>query len=59
MTYDKCPKCGGEIHQEKHTFTGRQIREYDCLSCDWSDIVDEGPALWVILSDFKEEDNPR
>jgi len=26
MKYEKCPECGGEVLREKHTFTGRQVR---------------------------------
>ncbi len=44
MKYEKCPKCGGEVLREKHTGTGRQVREYDCLRCGWSEIEDEGPG---------------
>lgn len=56
MTYDKCPKCGGEVETEKNTMTGRLIREYYCVSCKWSDFVDEGPAMWKILSNESEDE---
>ena len=58
MKYEKCPECGGEVLREKHTFTGRQVREYDCLRCGWSEVVDEGPALWAIMSESADEDEP-
>lgn len=36
---------------EKTTFTGREMREYECRKCGRKEIVDCGPALWQILSD--------
>ena len=58
MKYEKCPKCGGDVLREKHTGTGRQVREYDCFRCGWSETVDEGPALWTIMSEAAEDDEP-
>ncbi len=58
MKYEKCPKCGGEVLREKHTVTGRQVREYDCFRCGWSEVVDEGPALWTILSEAADGEEP-
>lgn len=47
-----CSACGGEMEQiEKTTFTGREMREYQCRKCARTEIVDCGPALWKILSD--------
>jgi predicted RNA-binding Zn-ribbon protein involved in translation (DUF1610 family) len=47
-----CSQCGGEMDQiEKTTFSGRDMREYQCRQCGRKDIVDGGPALWKILSD--------
>jgi hypothetical protein len=36
---------------EKTTFTGRDMREYQCRKCRKTEIVDCGAALWKILSD--------
>ena len=54
-----CSECGGEMDQiEKTTFTGRDMREYECRKCGRKEIVDGGPALWKILSDAnKPEDD--
>jgi hypothetical protein len=40
---------------EKDTSSGRDIREYVCSSCGYSDWEDTGPALWQILSDYREK----
>jgi acetone carboxylase gamma subunit len=40
---------------EKDTSSGRDIREYVCPGCGYSDWEDTGPALWQILSDFREK----
>jgi hypothetical protein len=40
---------------EKTTFTGREVREYRCDSCQKNVIEHGGPALWQILSDAREE----
>ncbi len=51
-----CPDCGLEMIQiEKTTFTGRDMREYQCPNCKRTRVVDCGKALWQILSDAKEE----
>ena len=51
-----CPNCGVEMEQiEKTTFTGRDIREYQCPKCGRTQIVDRGKALWEILSEAREE----
>ena len=47
-----CPNCGIEMDQiEKTTFTGHDMREYQCPRCKRTLIVDRGEALWKILSD--------
>jgi len=52
-----CSECGGEMDQiEKTTFTGRDMREYECRKCGRKEIVDGGPALWQILSDARKQD---
>lgn len=52
-----CTECGGEMDQtEKTTFTGRDMREYQCRKCGRKEIVDGGPALWQILSDARERE---
>jgi hypothetical protein len=40
---------------DKNTFTGRDIREYECDGCGYEDWEDRGTALWQILSDDREE----
>ncbi len=40
---------------EKDTSSGRDIREYKCPRCGYSDWEDRGPALWKILHDDREE----
>lgn len=55
-----CAECGGEMDQiEKTTFSGRDMREYECRKCGKKEIVDGGIALWKLLSDANnpEEDN--
>lgn len=52
-----CPDCGIEMDQiEKTTFTGREMREYQCPRCKRTQIVDCGEALWKILSDANKPD---
>ena len=41
---------------EKDTSSGRDIREYKCSKCGYSDWEDRGKALWQILSDARESD---
>lgn len=53
----QCRQCGAAMAQTgKDTFSGREIREYECRSCGHSDWEDTGPALWQILADAREED---
>jgi Zn-finger nucleic acid-binding protein len=51
-----CPECRVEMEQiEKTTFTGREIREYQCPKCKRTLILDCGEALWKILSDANKD----
>ena len=40
---------------ERTTFTGRDMREYQCPKCGRKQIVDCGKALWEMLSEANEE----
>ena len=52
MADQVCSACGGEMDQiEKTTFTGRDMREFQCRKCGKKEIVDYGIALWKALSD--------
>ena len=56
MSDTTCPDCGIEMDQiEKTTFTGRDMREFQCPKCGRKQIVDFGKALWKILSEANEE----
>ncbi len=51
-----CVKCGEEMRMtEKDTSSGRDIREYLCPGCGYSDWEVYGTAMWQILSDDREE----
>jgi ribosomal protein S27AE len=51
-----CTRCGESMRMtEKDTSSGRDVREYLCPGCGYSDWEDSGPALWQILSDDREE----
>jgi predicted RNA-binding Zn-ribbon protein involved in translation (DUF1610 family) len=51
-----CPDCGVEMDQiEKTTFTGRDMREYQCPKCGRTQILDRGKALWEILSEANRQ----
>ena len=53
----QCKKCGAAMKQTgKDTFSGREIREYECGDCGHSDWEDSGPALWQLLADARAED---
>lgn len=41
---------------EKTTFTGRDMREYQCPKCGHTKILDWGKALWEILSEANRQD---
>lgn len=52
-----CPNCAVEMEQiEKTTFTGRELREYECPKCGQTKILDCGKALWEILSEANRPD---
>jgi rubredoxin len=52
----RCPECNGETHQtEKETFTGREMREYQCKACGWRHIFELGPALWTVFSNANND----
>ena len=52
-----CSQCGAEMDQtDKNTFTGREIREYECRACGHSDWEDCGVALWQAMHDANRED---
>jgi len=56
MAETTCPDCAVEMdHIERTTFTGRDMREYQCPKCGRKQIVDCGKALWQILSEANEE----
>ena len=56
MVDTTCPDCAIEMDQiERTTFTGRDMREYQCPKCGRKQIVDCGKALWEILSEANEE----
>jgi len=56
MVDTTCPECRVEMDQiEKTTFTGRDMREYQCPKCGRREILDCGKALWQILSEANEE----
>jgi hypothetical protein len=40
---------------DKTTFTGRDMREFQCPKCGRRQIIDCGKALWQILSEGNEE----
>jgi predicted RNA-binding Zn-ribbon protein involved in translation (DUF1610 family) len=51
-----CPACAIEMRQiEKTTFTGRDMREYECPQCGRRQIVDCGKALWQVLSEANQQ----
>ena len=55
-----CPNCATPMKQtEKNTFTGREMREYECPKCGRKEIIDHGKALWEILSDANQENEPQ
>jgi ribosomal protein S27AE len=52
----ECAKCGEPMRMtEKDTFSGRDMREYQCSRCGYTNWEDRGTALWQILSDDREE----
>ena len=55
MPYTQCPECGGKITVDKITTSGRDIRDYDCLTCGWGAHEDRGPALWTMMSSENDD----
>jgi hypothetical protein len=52
-----CPNCATAMKEtEKNTFTGREMREYECSKCGRKEIIDHGKALWETLSEANEQD---
>jgi uncharacterized protein YlaI len=52
----KCQKCGREMElEEKDTSSGRDMRTYYCPPCKERVDVDNGVALWKVLSDSRKE----
>ena len=46
-----CPECGGpRVQTDKYTGNGRDQREYTCEACGRAEILDQGPALWQVMS---------
>jgi transposase-like protein len=55
----KCPQCAEEMRLvDKHTFTGEEIREYHCGTCDKTVIDRGGIALWQAISDANAKRDP-
>ena len=53
----KCPKCGKDMNlEDKDTSSGRDMRSYRCDQCQESHVVDNGVALWKVLSDARKAD---
>jgi len=51
----KCPKCGRQMDlEEKDTSSGRDMPTYYCGSCKERIDVDNGIALWKVLSDARK-----
>ncbi|MGO9170759.1 MAG: hypothetical protein ACLP7P_02170 [Rhodomicrobium sp.] len=56
----ECPNCGHEMSlEEKDTSSGRDMRTYRCRQCGRSEDVDNGIALWQVLSDAREVEESR
>jgi len=56
----ECPICGHELSlEEKDTSSGRDMRTYRCRQCGRSEDVDNGIALWQVLSDAREAEESR
>jgi predicted RNA-binding Zn-ribbon protein involved in translation (DUF1610 family) len=58
MSETTCPAYSIEMEQiEKTTFTGRDMREYQCPRCGRKQIIDCGKALWEILSEANQQED--
>ncbi len=56
----ECEKCGRQMKlEEKDTSSGRDMRTYYCSHCEVRVDVDNGIALWKVLSDAREKDEPQ
>jgi hypothetical protein len=56
---NRCPECNGVTRQiEKETFSGQEMREYECQACGWRHIFELGPALWTVFSNANNDDAP-
>lgn len=52
-----CVRCGEAMRMtEKDSSSGRDIREYMCDGCGYSDWEDNGVARWQVLSDYRDEE---
>jgi hypothetical protein len=52
----KCEKCDRDMDlEEKDTSSGRDMRTYYCDFCKKRVDVDNGIALWKVLSDAREK----
>lgn len=40
---------------DKNTFTGRDLRDYQCDECGYEDSEDRGVALWVLMSEASRD----
>jgi hypothetical protein len=45
--------------EEKDTSSGRDMRTYYCRPCDPRVDADNGVALWKVLHDAREKDEPQ
>ena len=55
MSETICSDCGIEMQLiERTTFTGRDMREFECPRCGHKQIIDCGKALWKLLSEANE-----
>jgi hypothetical protein len=59
LTFRECPRCGGQLYSEKTTFTGEVMRDYYCPNCKWQETINDGPALWQVISDARHEQSER
>lgn len=51
-----CPKCSTRmVFIEKYTASGRDLRTYFCKRCNKYFDVDNGIALWKIMSNVNKE----
>jgi DNA-directed RNA polymerase subunit RPC12/RpoP len=47
-----CKKCGAKMaFKAKDTFSGDEIREYECSRCGHDDWERGGVALWKLIQD--------